>query len=344
MTVQEAKYLSKKIMESGEVPLLVGHFGVGKTDIAREIAEESGRELIILVLSQMEPGDLIGLPSRSEGKTIFLAPDWWPENDNCIIFLDEINRSHRSIRNAIMQLLIDRRIHNHVLPDGVWIIASMNPPDEDYDQVDLITDPAFLSRFFILEISPHVDEWLKWADKYDVPEEIKEFIKGNPEFLATSSPVSLKANIKPSPRSWFKLGKVLKNMSDEEKEKYAYFIASGILGPEVAKTFYDNTFSSVPTAREILLAGKIPSNNNKIHITNSMIIRIVDFFSSIDESTGKEMFAQVDTIAHNLLKLSRQVPKDSFFSLVRLLNELSNEPGIKGELCDKLLEKISYDA
>ncbi|HPC25795.1 MAG TPA: MoxR family ATPase, partial [Fervidobacterium sp.] len=66
MTVNEAKYLSEKIMSCGEIPLLIGHFGVGKTDIARDIAKETGRKLTILVLSQMEPGDLIGLPARDE--------------------------------------------------------------------------------------------------------------------------------------------------------------------------------------------------------------------------------------------------------------------------------------
>lgn len=148
MTVNEAKFLSKKIMQAGEVPLLVGHFGVGKTDIARQIASETGRNLIILILSQMEPGDLIGLPAKENDKTVFLRPDWWPENGKSIILLDEINRAHRSIRNAIMQLVIDKRIHNHILPEDTWIMATMNPPDDEYDQADLITDPAFISRFY----------------------------------------------------------------------------------------------------------------------------------------------------------------------------------------------------
>ncbi len=72
MKPSTVKYLSKKIMEAGEIPLIWGgHFGVGKTDIAREIASETGRELIILIISQMEPGDLIGLPARGSDRTVF---------------------------------------------------------------------------------------------------------------------------------------------------------------------------------------------------------------------------------------------------------------------------------
>lgn len=342
MTLQETKILARKILESGEVPLLIGHFGVGKTDLVREIARETNRELIILVLSQLEPGDLIGLPSREGDKTVFLAPDWWPNDGNTIIFLDEINRSHRSIRNAIMQLLIDKRIHNHILPENTWIIASMNPPDEEYDQVDLITDPAFLSRFFILEITPDLDEWLDWAQKNNIPSEIIDFIKKNPEFLYTSNHISLKTTIKPSPRSWYKLGNVLKNLTKEEKIKYGYQLASGILGPEVSKVFTENLFSNLPTPREIILEGKIPEKL-EIHEANTAILRIINFFSDLNDETSKELFEKVDLISENLLKLSNSVPKDSFFSLVRLLSDLSNEKGFKGQLCDKIIEKISYN-
>ncbi|MBZ4661857.1 MAG: putative ATPase 5 [Thermotoga sp.] len=247
MRVEEAKYLAKKIMMAGEIPLLVGHFGVGKTDIARDIAEETGRELIILVLSQMEPGDLIGLPARTEEKTVFLKPDWWPESGDTILFLDEINRAHRSVRNAIMQLLVDRRIHNHILPEGTWIMAAMNPPEEEYDQADLITDPAFISRFFILEVNPDVSEWLEWAEKNNVSKEVRDFIRDYPEF---------------------------------------YVIAAGIVGPEAAKAFYDSFFQRVkiPSVESVLFDGKI-ENLEDIHAANTLVLRIVDFLSKVDVRT-----------------------------------------------------------
>ncbi|MGC8820738.1 MAG: AAA family ATPase [Fervidobacterium sp.] len=340
MTVGEAKHLSKKIMQAGEIPLLIGHFGVGKTDIARDIASETGRKLIILVLSQMEPGDLIGLPARDENKTKFLAPDWWPEDGNVIILLDEINRAHRSIRNAIMQLLVDKRIHNHILPEGTWIMASMNPPDENYDQVELITDPAFLSRFFILEIHPEVNEWVDWALRNNISREVIEFIRTYPEFLSVHEGVSLKASIKPSPRSWYKLSKVLSLLDEKDKKEYSYILASGIVGPEAAKVFVDKAISSdIPSPYEILVNGNIPEKMD-LHQANGILIRLVDFLNTVDDKMLQEIKKNIDIISQNLAKLSKVTPRDSFEAFMRMLVNLSSTPGLKGEFCDELMRKL----
>ncbi|HDG61687.1 MAG: AAA family ATPase [Thermotoga sp. 4484_232] len=341
MNVSEAKYLVRKIMEAGEVPLLIGHFGVGKTDIAREIANETGRRLIILILSQMEPGDLIGLPSRGEDRTIFLKPDWWPEDGRVIIFLDEINRAHRSIRNAIMQLIIDKRIHNHVLPEGTWIMAAMNPPDEEYDQADLITDPAFISRFFIIEVSPDPREWVEWAERMKVADEVIEFIRKYPEFLFSEYSMSLKTTLKPSPRSWYKLSNVLRILSEDERKKYGYILAAGIVGPEAAKAFYDTYLkgSQIPSVDTVLFNGDVNVPKD-LHLINSLVLRIIDFFSKVDRSRieGREK-----TIAKNLSKLSQHMPKESFYGILRFIVDASTKNDDKSDIFDNVLEYLSQD-
>ncbi len=342
LTVNEAKFLCKKIMQAGEVPLLVGHFGVGKTDVARQIAAETNRKIVVLVLSQMEPGDLIGLPSKQEDRTSFLKPDWWPENGDYLIVLDEINRAHRSIRNAIMQLLIDRRIHNHVLPDGVWIMATMNPPDEEYDQADLITDPAFLSRFFVLYVNPTVEEWREWAQLNGVDSKVLEFITNYPEFLYASNPLSLRAELRPSPRSWYKLSKVLKYMSEEEIEKYGYTLASAIVGAEAAKAFIEFKRSeSVPMPRKVLLEGVEEVYKSDLDRSNSLILRLIDYFSKLSSEEAELLIAHVSRVAQNIDRLASILPKDSFYALVRFIVDRANKDERNSEFFEKLLERLS---
>jgi len=348
MKPSDVKFLSKKIMQSDEVPLLWGHFGVGKTDIAKQIAEETGRELIILVISQMEPGDLIGMPSRDENKTTFLKPDWWPENENSIILIDEINRAHRSIRNAIMQLLIDRRIHNHVLPEDCWIMAAANPPDEEYDQVELITDPAFMSRFFHLDISPNDKDWIDWAKKEGIDKNTINFIENYPEYLSNDNQISIRLDLRPSPRSWYKLSKVLNDFEDEQIKKYGYSLAAGIVGSDSARAYINNlnNKTTLPKPEDVILYGKSFDRLEKLSDEEkiNMIMRINNYIERIQES---EMINIIDnnehqTIAKNIQAISEFIPKDSIFSILRNLNNLvEKSKGLKRAFYDKLMEEIA---
>lgn len=342
MTVDEALFLSKKIMEAGEAPLLVGHFGVGKTDIARQIAKETSRRLIILILSQMEPGDLIGLPSKQNDQTVFLRPDWWPEDGNSIILLDEINRAHRSIRNAIMQLVIDKRIHNHVLPEGTWIMATMNPPDDEYDQADLITDPAFISRFFIIDVAPSIEEWQLWAKQNNVDEKIVEFIEKYPEFLYTHSPMSLRVELRPSPRSWYKLSNVLKIMNEDDKKRYGYSLACGILGPEAAKAFVESNYGeSVPTPQLVLLQGFEKALKDNTDQANSLTLRLIDYLSKLDDQTAELLQANLSRVARNISELASILPRDSFYALIRFITDKASNGEKNSQFFDRLIEKLS---
>ncbi|MDK2946592.1 AAA family ATPase [Geotoga petraea] len=348
MKPSDVKFLSKKIMQSNEVPLLWGHFGVGKTDIAKQIAEETGRELIILVISQMEPGDLIGMPSRDENKTTFLKPDWWPEKENSIILIDEINRAHRSIRNAIMQLLIDRRIHNHILPNDCWIMAAANPPDEEYDQVELITDPAFMSRFFHLDISPNDKDWIEWANNVGIDKNTINFIENYPEYLSNDNQISIRLDLRPSPRSWFKLSKVINNLNEDELKKYGYSLAAGIVGSDSARAYINNlnNKTTLPKPEDVILYGKSFDRLKKLNDDEkiNMIMRINNYIERIQES---DMINIIDnnehqTIAKNIKAISEFIPKDSIFSILRNLNNLvENSKGLKRAFYDKLMEEIA---
>ena len=296
MKVEEAKKLSRKIMEAGEIPLIWGHFGVGKTDLAREIAAETGRELVILVISQMEPGDLIGLPARDSDKTVFLRPDWWPENGNTILMIDEVNRAHRSIRTAIMQLLIDRRIHSHFLPEDCWIMAAANPPDEEYDQVELITDPAFMSRFFHMDITPGIAEWIKWAGESGVPDSILEFVSNYPEFLSRDKMVSMRLELRPSPRSWYKLGRVFSKLTTDEIREYGYVLAAGMVGPEAARTFMNKIQGelNIPDPEKLLLnldkADLERLKNADISLVSAVILRLTKYLTELSDMDVQKLY------------------------------------------------------
>ena len=55
-------------------------------------------------------------------------------------------------------------------------MAAANLPDEEYDQVELITDPALCQGFSNIELTPDPDEWL-WAGNSGMPA-TTNFIRG----------------------------------------------------------------------------------------------------------------------------------------------------------------------
>lgn len=262
MRIDEARKIIRFLAEIGEVPILVGEAGIGKTQIIKEIGKETGREVRILTLSQMEPGDLLGLPVRDEESNVtrFLAPDWWPESGDTIIFLDEINRSHPSVRAAVMQLLLDKRLHNHVLPDGTWVVAAMNPETNDY-QVDAIFDRAFIDRFVWIAVTNDVESWYSYMTAKNAGDVtllgvIKEYFATQPDVLVGFRMPEL-PEILPTPRALERFVKVV-TLCPKELRTFLPEISLGILGkhgPKILAAYEEKMKNEI--TYETLLAGDI---------------------------------------------------------------------------------------
>jgi MoxR-like ATPase len=102
------------------------------------------------------------------------------------LFFDEYNRSHKKVRNAIMELQQFKSINGNKFPNLKVVWAAMNPFDENQEYDVEKIDPAQEDRFhvkFVLEYKPN-KEWfvnrygkniaepaLRWWD--DLPEKIK---------------------------------------------------------------------------------------------------------------------------------------------------------------------------
>lgn len=163
--------------------MLTGHHGIGKSEILTCYFESQNMPVITLFLGQMsDPGDLIGLPDRKEGRTTFLPPYWFPEDDKqpIVLFLDEINRARPEVLQTIMDLALNRRLAGRDLPVGSRIIAAANE-GEQYQLTDL--DPALVSRFNILRFEPSVEEWTLWAKTAKVDHRVINFIQDQPLWL-----------------------------------------------------------------------------------------------------------------------------------------------------------------
>lgn len=319
MKINEVGKILPNIMELGEVPILVGHAGVGKTQIVKEIAQETGRELIILMLSQMEPGDLLGMPERDNDKTIWLKPDWFPADGNTILFLDEINRANHLTRAAVMQLLLDKRLNEHVLPDGVWVCAAMNPDTEDYE-VNEIIDAAFVDRFVWLKVTNRFEDFEAYVtkkyknDAASYLKALKSVLKASNDAFEINTSFNL-PEIRPTPRAHERALKIVSSMPRDLFLEYGAEILSGIVGQSVGVGIYkyiaENAEQSLGL-EDILVfndkAIKKSSPTEKINVVSSFIARLKDdeFFNSLNEDTMK-----------NIVKSFKLFPKEHLGKIIR---------------------------
>jgi MoxR-like ATPase len=147
--------------------LFEGMHGVGKSAVPKQAAERLKIGYRSVDLSIREPSDLVGNPKIDEAKgvTVFFPPPELPrEGDGSgILCLEELNRAPAYMRAPALQLLTERVVHNHALPNSAterWLpMATINPSDSIYDV--FLLDPALLSRFVVIRVVADRREWLR---------------------------------------------------------------------------------------------------------------------------------------------------------------------------------------
>ena len=189
-----------------EIAILIsGNHGIGKSAIVRQVAQFLGIPCVDFRLSQNDVGDLKGMPFHIKGRTVFAPPEFFPlkeadaielkellnltedislgrYGDKGILFLDEINRANREVQQAAFELVLDRRLNLRSLPPGWRVVAAINGDDSIYTVNAM--EPAFLSRFALINLQPTLQEWLSWAEgEGHIHDAIVQFIRKNPDLL-----------------------------------------------------------------------------------------------------------------------------------------------------------------
>lgn len=253
MKINEVKEALNYVTKIGLCPLLMGQHGIGKTDSVKQFALENGYNFIDLRLGTQEPGDLLGLADFEKDEngeiiaTKFFRPNWFPTEGKHVVFLDEINRAPKYVLQAVFQLILDRRIHNHVLPEETIVVAAANPDTEDFDVTDM-SDKALLDRFCVIKVENDLNTFLEYATSKKVDTSITHFLAEHPTYLATETEdFEIENLVKPSNRSWFFVDKLVKL---NPKERIFKGLLNGIVGPVAAlqyinhKENYEKKFNS----------------------------------------------------------------------------------------------------
>lgn len=187
MNFRDCKKAVILTMFAERTPLVVGRAGIGKTSMAREIANEYNMHFINIDSNLLKEGEIGGLPMPKEKvdkegrhytvtdyalhnkiKEIQEVHEANPEQD-ILLFIDEFNRCAREVMQELMNLVLNREINGYELPKNVYIVAAMNPSqtnekfkgDNTYQVNDM--DGAQKDRYVWLYLDTDIKDFLDFA-------------------------------------------------------------------------------------------------------------------------------------------------------------------------------------
>lgn len=247
------------VLATGEVPLVVGESGIGKTALAKKIAKENEWSLVVIDGNLLKEGEIGGLPTiesyiaiDSNGNqvekkmTVYAVHNKLKEIDEQIasgkkvlLFIDEINRCEHTVQQELMNLILNREINGYRLHHNVKILAAMNPSskygsDFDYQVVDM--DAAQENRFVWLNMESDHVQWIKWAVSAGIDPKVIEFISTFPEYLNRKNEDDVRA----TPRSYERVSKsyqVYKEQKDVFPRTVFLNVIKGNVGKVIAEEF-----------------------------------------------------------------------------------------------------------
>ena len=178
---ERLKNFVKKCMESGNIPMLLGEPGIGKSSFFEAIATELRTKCFTLPCNQLaDKADLTGArlvpckktikqPDGSIKEEDDFSQQFYPHKtikdainyalanprEHPILFLDELNRTTPDVTSELLSIPTARSIGNDKLPDNLRVVAAGN----DKGNITAL-DKASVSRFVFMHVVPDTATFL----------------------------------------------------------------------------------------------------------------------------------------------------------------------------------------
>lgn len=245
--------------------------GTGKSQITHAVARSLTAHLTELRGALLDPVDLMGLPLISNGQTVFAPPKMLPTAQTLgILFLDELNRAVAMVQNALMQLVLDRRLGEYLVPDQTVVIAACNRESDGGGVTRM--NSALSNRFMHFELEPDLDDWCQWADIADLDPMVVAFLRFRPELFH-----AFDRNVRayPTPRSWEFVSRICKMQPSADISLAMY---AGCVGYGAALEFaaFERLFRQIPNADAILMtptSSPVPTESSQLYAVATVIAR-----------------------------------------------------------------------
>jgi hypothetical protein len=259
MKASELKEALKICIDLRRACLIWSPPGLGKSQITFQLARELEMDLRDVRAAYYDPTDLKGVPDISGEVTIWKTPAFWPQAGRGILFLDEILQAPPSVQAACLQLTLDRRLGDYILPPEWAIIGATNRMEDRAGTNRMIT--PLLNRFIHLDLDVDSDasgDWHRWAIETEIAPEVRAFLRYRPAALFDFDPKSGERAFA-TPRTWEFVSEIWKRVSAAtNKNAVALPLLAGTVGPGRAAEFlaYTEYYAQLPDPLQVLQSPK----------------------------------------------------------------------------------------
>lgn len=335
MNFKDTLISAELVLETGEVPLIIGESGIGKTALAKKLANKNNFKLVVIDGNLLKEGEIGGLPTIESYKsidsngnlqekkaTIYAVHTKLKEIDEeilngnkVLLFIDEINRCEHTVQQELMNLILNREINGYKLHNNVKILAAMNPSNkygEDFDYQVVDMDAAQENRFVWLNMENDYIDWISWAIEFGIETEVIEFISTFPEYLQKINEEDVRA----TPRSYERISKTLK-LYKEKKEIIPRAVFLNVIKGNVGRVIAEEFISFIESNHEALISFE------KVFCRNYIDEEVIEIIK-------KETHTRLYLTAINILKILESnifsFEKESSFYINRFVKFLKFYP------------------
>lgn len=335
MNFKDTLISAELVLETGEVPLIIGESGIGKTALAKKLANKNNFKLVVIDGNLLKEGEIGGLPTIESYKsidsngnfqekkaTIYAVHTKLKEIDEeilngnkVLLFIDEINRCEHTVQQELMNLILNREINGYKLHNNVKILAAMNPSNkygEDFDYQVVDMDAAQENRFVWLNMENDYIDWISWAIEFGIETKVIEFISTFPEYLQKINEEDVRA----TPRSYERISKTLK-LYKEKKEIIPRAVFLNVIKGNVGRVIAEEFISFIESNHEALISFE------KVFCRNYIDEEVIEIIK-------KETHTRLYLTAINILKILESnifiFEKESSFYINRFVKFLKLYP------------------
>lgn len=173
-----------------------GEPGIGKSSMRDPIMSKlrwAPERFIYIDAALLDVGDL-QMPANRGEHIEFLPNKMFKHDEPVVVFVDEIGKASRPVKNALLTLLLERRVGSTYLPEGSMVFGATNMATDGVGDVFEAHGKNRVSFMRIRKpkagfkadgsVDPH--SWAEWAMEHDVNPMVLAWVRQFPHCLDQS--------------------------------------------------------------------------------------------------------------------------------------------------------------